>query len=81
MEKTKEEMNARRDAVAVTLIVGAVLILIALCGCATESKIEYYENGQIKSEFKRDGFITWSDGNNKNLPLSNISLNGVGVGK
>jgi len=63
------------------IAVAFVIALMMLSGCATESKKEYYENGQIKSEFNREGFITWSDGNNKNLPLSHLSVNGVGVGK
>ncbi|MFA7186466.1 MAG: hypothetical protein WC082_16305 [Victivallales bacterium] len=56
-----------------------ILILLLLPGCATE----YYEpQGEnfIKTEdkvygpVKREGFIPWSDGMGKNLPLSNPSF-------
>ena len=49
-----------------------VVLLLTTSGCAT--KIEWYENGQMKSY--REGFIEWSDGGDKNLPLSNISVIG-----
>ena len=54
-----------------------VLMLLVLSGCAT--KTEWYENGQVKSH--REGFIDWSEGAGKQMPLSNIDISGVGVGK
>ena len=51
-----------------------VLLLLTLSGCAT--KTEWYENGQVKSH--REGFIEFSDGNNKNMPLANPSFSVIG---
>ena len=59
-----------------------VIILVCmigmLAGCVNVSKKEYYENGQVKSEYTREGFVEWSDGNGKvlNMPLSNPSVVG-----
>ena len=54
----------------------AVIIAIGLLlsGCAT--KIEFYPNGQVKSY--REGFIEFSDGTGKNLPLANPSISVIG---
>jgi len=57
------------------LMAVALITLLILCsGCAT--KIEWYENGQMKSY--REGFIEFSDGDNKNLPLANPSISVIG---
>lgn len=58
-----------------------ILAVLGLSGCANIKDTEYYENGQVKRQYEYDGFVPWSDGNNKNLPLSHLSVSGVGVGK
>jgi len=81
MEKTKEELKSRRDAFGITLGLVVGLLLLLLTGCSTVKEKEYYENGQVKRDYQREGFIDWSDGAGKNMPLSHLSVNGVGVGK
>ena len=58
------------------------LAVIAICmfagGCRSVEQKTYYETGQLKSEYKSDGCINWSDGDGKQLPFSNISVSGVG---
>jgi hypothetical protein len=51
-----------------------VTVVLFLSGCAT--KTEWYENGQVKSH--RTGFIEFSNGVGKNLPLSNPSISVIG---
>ena len=62
-----------------------LLIPIACGGCRYNniSKVEYYPDGETKSEYfdNSTGFCEWSDGAGKVMPLGNLSLNGVGVGK
>jgi hypothetical protein len=59
------------------------LLLLFVSGCASVTKREYYESGQLKAETYREGFIEWSDGDNKeiNLPLANPQINAMGIGK
>lgn len=56
-------------------VTGLFFLLILMCGCATELKKEYYETGQLKSDYSRTGCIKLSDGPGKtvNTPLSHIS--------
>lgn len=63
------------------LIVIAVIVLALglACGCANTTKKEYYETGQLKSEFSDTGFDPkWSDGVGKVMPFGQVSVNGVG---
>jgi hypothetical protein len=81
MEKTRDEKEAAAKAFNVVLAVVFVLLMLALLsGCATETHKEYYESGQLKSEYLREGFVSWSDGDGKtiNLPLANPHVNAVG---
>lgn len=67
-----------KDVKGVCVILAIIVLLsVLLCGCVT--KTEWYENGQVKSH--REGFTDFSDGPGKQLPLSNVSLNGVGISK
>ena len=78
---TKEEKDAQYKAgLTVLAIVVLVLLLCSLPGCATETSKTYYETGQLKSEYSREGFVPWSDGDGKviNLPLANPHISGVG---
>lgn len=55
----------------------ALALCYALAGCA--NRTEWYENGQLKCVDRGfDPRWNWSDGPNKQLPLSNISLSGIG---
>ena len=51
-------------------------IAIILTGCATE----YYppRDNEKLGAIKRDGFIPWSEGLGKNMPLANPSFSVVG---
>lgn len=60
------------------IILAFFLLVALLTSCVTETKREYYETGQLKSEYQYDGFVQWSSGNNKQLPLSNLSFSVVG---
>jgi PBP1b-binding outer membrane lipoprotein LpoB len=60
-----------------------LLLTVLLCGCATE----YYEpkdsnftqtEDKIYGPVKREGFISWSNGIGKNLPLANPSFSVIG---
>ncbi len=44
-----------------------LIVLLMSAGCQTASKTEYYENGQIKSVEKREGFPNFSENKNFNL--------------
>ncbi len=44
-----------------------LILIIALSGCQSVSKVEYYENGKIKSIEKREGFPNFSENKNFNL--------------
>ena len=62
-----------KDVKEVFAIIGILLLVaLGLSGCRT--KMEFYENGQLKSH--SEGMIEWSGGEGKNMPLSNISLIG-----
>ena len=69
-------MDEETKAVGCSYFWMAVVVVIALTlsGCAT--KIEWYENGQLKSY--REGFIEFSDGTGKNMPLANPSISVIG---
>ena len=67
-----EEQNAIRCSYFSMAVI--VVITLMLSGCAT--KTEWYENGQLKSH--REGFIEFSNGVGKNLPLSNPSISVIG---
>lgn len=60
----------------------AMCCAIMMTGCATEYYQPKGENdftkveGKVRGPVKREGFISWSDGTGKNMPLSNISLIG-----
>lgn len=60
-----------------------IITTLFASGCATIQEETFYENGQRKSYKKREGFISWSDGDGKtlNMPLANPSINGMGIGK
>ena len=70
MEKTKEEMKARRDAYSVTLVLVLSLLLTLLCGCANiqEWKVVVVEDkvNKIKTTttyYKQDtGFDLGTEG-------------------
>lgn len=62
------------------MILMIVMLLIAGVGCSTKSYESYYENGQVKEKWDKEGFIDWSDGAGKQMPFSNISVNGVNAG-
>lgn len=65
--------------VGYSVIFATIAIAYVLAGCANTVEKTYYENGQLKSTKTEKGFDPkWSDGMNKQLPLSNISVNGVG---
>ena len=57
-----------------------LVLLGILTGCSTITKVDYYENGEMKSYYKKEGFNQWSDGDGKviNMPLANPSINGIG---
>lgn len=80
-EKTREEKEAQASALFVlAMVVFVFLLILLLGGCARETCTTYYEDGKLKSEYRREGFVPWSDGNGKviNLPLANPSVNAVG---
>ncbi len=54
------------------IVIVLVVLLLLSGGCST--KTEWYENGQVKSH--REGFVEWSEGDNKNMPLSHLSVIG-----
>ena len=54
-------------------------IILFMTSCRTTTAKTYYESGKIKSEYKSEGFIPWSNGVGKNLPFSNINVKGVGL--
>jgi len=60
------------------MAVALVVMLLILSGCVTETRKEFYDNGQVKLDYKREGCIGLSDGPGKviNLPLSNPSVIG-----
>lgn len=60
----------------IALLAGMLLIV----GCSTKSYKSYYADGQVKEEWEKEGFIDWSAGDNKQMPFSNISVNGVKAG-
>ena len=57
-------------------IVSVFVCVIALSGCATE----YYppRDSEKQGAIKRKGFVSWSNGIGKNLPLANPSFSVVG---
>ena len=57
-------------------IVSVFVCVLALTGCATE----YYppRDGEKQGAIKRKGFVSWSNGMGKNLPLANPSFSVVG---
>jgi len=57
-----------------------IMILLSLTSCRTTKYTKYYDSGQIEIQYESSGFIQWSDGNNKNLPLSHISISGINAG-
>ncbi len=60
-------------------IAAALVTAVMMAGCANTTKKEYYETGQLKSEYSETGFDPkWSDGVGKVMPLGQISVNGVG---
>jgi hypothetical protein len=59
----------------------AVLVLFAFTGCRSSQAFSYYESGRMATAAYSEGMIEWSDGAGKIMPLGNISVNGVGVGK
>ena len=81
-ELTKEEKEAQNKAGLSVLAIAYLVFLLCMLlgGCATETCKEYYESGQLKSDYSREGFVPWSDGDGKviNLPLANPSISGVG---
>ena len=66
MEKAKVALGYAWIAIAI------VVCVVLLTGCM--SKTEWYENGNVKSH--REGFIEFSDGDGKNMPLSHLSVIG-----
>ncbi len=54
----------------------SALPLLILTGCATE----YYppRKGEKQGAVKRKGFVSWSNGIGKNLPLANPSFSVIG---
>ena len=62
-------------------IMFVILLMLLSAGCQSVDYVEYDDLGQIKKEYHREGFINWSDGDNKVLPFGQISINGVGVGE
>lgn len=66
----------------ILLLFIAVTILF-LSGCATEYYPPQNNNftkldGKIRGAVKREGFVPWSDGVGKNLPLANPSFSVIG---
>jgi len=53
-----------------------IMPFLLLAGCATE----YYppQKGEKQGAIKRKGFVPWSDGVGKNLPLANPSFSVIG---
>ena len=54
-----------------------ILTGLLLAGCATETRTEYYPTGQVQSESTKTGFVGWSAGEGKNMPLSHLSIMGI----
>ena len=58
-------------------------LIMMLSGCYWKNikTTEYYESGQVKKvhEDTSEGFIAWSEGAGKQMPLSNIDISGVGL--
>lgn len=76
---SKRELETKLlDRIISVGVVFIILFLLLLSSCRTVTNKTYYESGQIKSEYKAEGFIPWSDGEGKNLPLSHINVQGVG---
>ena len=66
------------------------MIMSLFMGCQTKNisdkSITYYKDGKIdrveKNYFdKTHGFVNWSDGNNKKMPFSDVTISGLSVGK
>lgn len=53
-----------------------ITLPLILAGCATE----YYppQKGEKQGAVKRKGFVSWSNGIGKNLPLANPSFSVIG---
>jgi len=53
-----------------------ITLPLIFAGCATE----YYppQKGEKQGAIKRKGFVSWSDGSGKNLPLANPSFSVIG---
>ena len=58
----------------VAITCGVVVALFG--GCSTVEYKEYYKDGNVKTQYKKEGFIEWSHGSGKviNLPLANPSV-------
>jgi hypothetical protein len=72
-----------KTSLILVLVFIAVAVLSFLTGCATE----YYEpkdkkfttvDGKVRGPVKREGFVPWSGGVGKNLPLANPSFSVIG---
>jgi len=72
------------------LIFAVIMIMSLFMGCQTKNisdkSITYYKDGKIdrveKNYFdKTHGFVNWSDGNNKKMPFSDVTISGLSVGK
>lgn len=79
MNKQNSEETSIFDEVKI-LFLYFILVCVLLflgSGCRTTTAKTYYENGQIKSEYQSSGFIPWSNGVGKNLPLSHINVSAL----
>ena len=82
--KRNKPVSSKQLAVKSKMIQPFALLRLSLCivsvlvlsGCATE----YYppRDGEEQGAVKRKGFVSWSDGVGKNLPLANPSFSVVG---
>lgn len=73
-----------KNKVLFVVILIALILCFLMSGCYWKNikKTEYYENGQIKSEFTdtSEGFDpVWSSGDNKQMPFSHVDISGVGL--
>lgn len=71
-------MTERQNNIVILAVAVAIIVALA-CGCANTTKKEYYETGQLKSEYSEQGWNPqWSDGVGKVMPFGQVSVNGVG---
>ena len=64
-------------AIMIAVLLAVMLILGA--GCKNARSFSWHKNGQMATASYDDGFIEWSAGDNKRLPLSEINVNGLGM--